>query len=64
MLIILNYVLQSGNPPESWSEVIITVIQKEAEDPLQCCYSSISLSWVDYKIDFDLNFGKQNPDVY
>lgn len=46
-----NYVLNSGNPPESWSEAIITVLQKEGKDPLQCAsYRPISLLCVDYKI--------------
>ena len=46
-----NYVLDSGNPPESWSEAIITVLPKEGKDPLQCAsYRLISLLCVDYKI--------------
>ena len=46
-----NYVLNSGNPPESWSEAIIAVLRKEGKDPLQCSsYRPISLLCVDYKI--------------
>lgn len=46
-----NYVLKSGDPPNSWSEAIISVIHKEGKDPLQCnSYRPISLLCVDYKI--------------
>ena len=46
-----NYVLNSGNPPESWSEAIITVLHKDGKDPLQCSsYGPISLLCVDYNI--------------
>lgn len=46
-----NYVLNSGNPLESWSEAIITVLYKDEKDPLQCSsYRPISLLCVDYKI--------------
>lgn len=31
---VYNYILKSGKPPKSWSEAIITVIQKEGKDPL------------------------------
>lgn len=48
---VYNYTLKSGKPPKSWSEAIITVIQKERKDPLQCTsYRPISLLCVDYKI--------------
>ena len=48
---VYNYILKSGTPPKSWSEAIITVIQKEGKDPLQCTsYRPISLLCVDYKI--------------
>lgn len=46
-----NYILNSGDPPKSWSEAIITVLHKEGKDPLQCArYHPISLLWADYKI--------------
>lgn len=46
-----NYVLKSGDPPNSWSEAILTVIHKEGKDPLLCnSYRPISLLCVDYKI--------------
>ena len=46
-----NYVLTSGDPPNSWSEAILTVIHKEGKDPIQCTsYRPISLLCVDYKI--------------
>lgn len=48
---LFNYVLNSGNPPESWSEAIISVLYKDGKDPLQCSsYRPISLLCVDYKI--------------
>lgn len=46
-----NSVLESGNPPESWSKAVITVLHKDGKDPLQCSsYRPISLLCVDYKI--------------
>lgn len=48
---VFNYILNSGDPPGSWSEAIITVLQKEGKDPIQCnSYHPISLLCVDYKI--------------
>lgn len=46
-----NYALQSGHPPKSCSEAIISVLHKEGKDPMQCTsYCPISLLCVDYKI--------------
>lgn len=48
---VYNYALQSGDPPKSWSEAIISVLHKEGKDPIQCTsYRPISLLCVDYKI--------------
>lgn len=48
---VYNYTLNSGDPPKSWSEAIIAVLQKEGKDPVQCTsYRPISLLCVDYKI--------------
>ena len=48
---VYNDVLNTGDPPQSWSEAIITVLHKEGKDPLQCTsYRPISLLCVDYKI--------------
>ncbi len=48
---VYNYALQSGDPPKSWSEAIISVLHKEGKDPMQCNrYRPISLLCVDYKI--------------
>ncbi len=48
---VYNYVLQNEDPPHSWSDAIITVIQKSGKDPTQCtAYRPISLLCQDMKI--------------
>lgn len=31
-----NYVLNSGTPPQSWSDAVITVLHNKGKDPLLC----------------------------
>ncbi len=48
---VFNYALDENDPPKSWSEAIISVIQKEGKDPLKCgSYRLISLLGNDTKI--------------
>ena len=48
---VYNYALDEGDPPKSWSEAIITVIDKEGKDPTQCMgYRPISLLCQDFKL--------------
>lgn len=48
---VYNYALSKGDPPQSWSEAIISVIYKDGKDPTLCSsYRPISLLFVDLKI--------------
>lgn len=48
---VYNYALSEGDPPQPWSEAIISVIHKDGKDPTLCTsYRPISLLCVDLKI--------------
>lgn len=48
---VFNYALSENNPPESWSEAIVSVIHKQGKDTTQCSsYRPISLLCNDFKI--------------
>ena len=48
---VFNYVLAKGDPPNTWSEAIISVIHKEGKDPTFCeGYRPISLLCNDQKL--------------
>lgn len=48
---VYNYALSEGNPPQSWSEAIISVIHKDGKYPTLCSsYHPISLLCIDLKI--------------
>lgn len=51
LLKIFRYSLSKDNPPETWSQAIISVIHKEGKDPTQCeGYRPISLICNDQKL--------------
>lgn len=48
---VFRYALSEGNPPETWSQAIISVIHKEGKDPTLCeGYRPISLLCNDQKL--------------
>lgn len=48
---VYNYALDERDPPSTWAEAIITVIDKEGKDPTHCTrHRPISLFGEDFKI--------------